>query len=440
MISDEVRQVANAVLYEGYVLYPYRPSSLKNRQRWTFGGVFPKMFSAETGGDPWAMQAQCLVRGDARIEIAARFLHIVTREVGVLTEPAADLRGDREPPWRGVASLDVGDATVAPSEEAMEREIETPPLSLRDLTGGPARVAFAWPRSRRFEAIEGEGGAALGVHVRTALAVEGVVEIAATKLGDDLHRLTVRIENTTPLTGEEAGRRDLAQLHALASTHALLSVKGGAFLSLTDPPAEAADAALACRNEGCWPVLVGREGSADTLLASPIILYDYPQIAPESPGDLFDGLEIDEILVLRILAMTDAEKREAAGADPRVRALIERTENLTPAQMIRLHGALRTPRAFPKPTLATLRTGMNELCVGDRVRLTPKPGGDVMDIVLAGKIAVVEAIERDFEDRVHVAVTIEDDPGRDLGMGRFPGHRFFFSAEEMEPVGAEASP
>jgi hydrogenase maturation protease len=197
------------------------------------------------------------------------------------------------------------------------------------------------------------------------------------------------------------------------------------------------EVAHACVQEGCWPVLVGREGSHDTLLASPIILYDYPQIAPESPGDLFDGCEIDEILTLRILTMTDAEKTEAAGADPRVAALLRRTEALSEDDMAKMHGALRTPRAFPKPALASLNAGGDELAVGARVRLKPRPGGDVFDIVLAGKIAIIEAIERDFEDRIHVAVTIEDDPGREFGMDRFPGHRFFFSREEIEPVGEE---
>lgn len=71
---------------------------------------------------------------------------------------------------------------------------------------------------------------------------------------------------------------------------------------------------------------------------------------------------------------------------------------------------------------------------GSRVRLRPRPGGDIMDLVLAGKIAVVEGIEQDLEDTIHIAVTIEDDPGRDLGEARQPGHRFFFSLPEVEPL------
>ena len=188
------------------------------------------------------------------------------------------------------------------------------------------------------------------------------------------------------------------------------------------------------------------------MLASPIILYDHPAIAPESPGDLFDGTEIDEILTLRILAMTDAEKREMASVDARARALLERTHALTAEDMARLHGVMRdhpsqasqieplTGRNHEKPRLVSLLETGRSLCVGARVRLRPKSGGDIMDIALKDKIAVVEAIERDFEDRVHVAVTLIDDPGRDLGAAGFPGHRFFFSQEEIEPLAAGDGP
>jgi hypothetical protein len=86
---------------------------------------------------------------------------------------------------------------------------------------------------------------------------------------------------------------------------------------------------------------VGDGEKRNTLLSSPIILYDYPQIAPESPGDLFDGTEIDEILTLRILTMTDEEKEEVRKTDPRARQLLERTETLAPEDFLKLHGVLR---------------------------------------------------------------------------------------------------
>jgi hypothetical protein len=88
-----------------------------------------------------------------------------------------------------------------------------------------------------------------------------------------------------------------------------------------------------------------------------------------------------------------------------------------------------------KPSLdRCMAAGGTELVIGDRIRLHPREGGDIMDVALAGKIAIIEGIEQDYEGRIQVAVVLDDDPGRDLGMLRQPGHRFFFSLEEIEPV------
>ena len=83
LARDPVRSIADAVLYEGYNLYPYRPTATKNRQRWTFGGVFPQTFSLQIGGDPWTMRTECLIEGgpDARVAIQVRFLHVINREI-----------------------------------------------------------------------------------------------------------------------------------------------------------------------------------------------------------------------------------------------------------------------------------------------------------------------------------------------------------------------
>ena len=75
-----------------------------------------------------------------------------------------------------------------------------------------------------------------------------------------------------------------------------------------------------------------------------------------------------------------------------------------------------------------------ELKTGDRVLLKPRKGGDIFDIALANQIAIIESIEQDYESKIHLAVVLEDDPGRDLGMMRQPGHRFFFAPEEVEPL------
>ena len=196
-----------------------------------------------------------------------------------------------------------------------------------------------------------------------------------------------------------------------------LRVRGGEFVSLTDPPDDLRDCTASCRNEGVWPVLVGEGRSRDEMLASPIILPDYPQVAPESTGDFFDGTEIDEMLALRVLTLTDAEKREMAAADPRAKAILERVESLPAERMRSLHGAnrsVRTPQS------------------GDRVRLCPRGRADAFDVLLAGKTATIVSVEVDFEGLTHFAVTIDDDPGGDLGAAAQIGHRFFFRLDELE--------
>ena len=280
---------------------------------------------------------------------------------------------------------------------------------------------------------------------RTCEALEGFIEIAAKEMDDSICRLSVLIGNTTPLPDPKRISRADAQRYAFMSTHTIALLRNGEFVSLLDPPENLQEASRACNNQGTWPVLVGDDGDRDIVLSSPIILYDYPKVAPESNGPFFDGAEIDELLTLRVLTLTDDEKKEMAAADPRTRSMLARCESLTAMEFANLHGAFRTPTgsqsdASVSNSKQSPRRVEEGLSVGGHVRLDPKRGGDIMDIVLKGKVGVIEAIERDFEDRLHVAVTLLDDPGGDLGAAGFPGHRFYFSREEIEPIEAgEAS-
>lgn len=345
MKASLVGKIVSAVLYEGYMLYPYRRSSLKNRHRWNFGLVYPE------GMEPSCMTTECLVQGNAEtaVSVEVRFLQLYEH---------------------------------GGEQEAVER-----------------RVALS-------EA---------GVHMFAFENLQGQLHIAHVDIRPGLQKWRVEVRNRTH-------RNDSCNhlLQTLISTHTILSLQGGRFISLLDPPEDCIEAAAGCKNVGTWPVLVGRPPAQDCILSSPIILYDYPRIADESPGDLFDATEIDEILTLRILTLSDAEKEEVRRSGGRERLLLERAESLTPDELLRLHGTMRDIRSGLKP--------------GDRVVLRPKPGGDIFDVVLKGRVAIVEAVEQDFEDRIHVAVVIEDDPGKDLGLLRQPGHRFFFSADEVELV------
>lgn len=363
-MNTAVEPIARAVLYEGYVLYPYRADALKNRHRWTVGGLVPRAYG-ERHGEPWSLQAECLVHGDAesRLSVGLRFL----RPVGTVA-------------W----------------QEAVEEQFTVPDVPLVGQVSQPV------PWIYRVGPDESP--------------VTAAVEFSAAGVGDGLFRIRVRVENLSRLDDPDHIARDAAMLRGLASAHVVLGVHGGRFVSLTDPPTALKPVAEGCRNVGVWPVLVGDPGRCDTVLASPIILEDFPRVAPESPGDFFDGTEIDEMLALRIRTLTDDEKRQMATLDPRTRALLDRVEGLSDAGLARLHGAGRIPRP------------------GDRVCLRPGGRADAFDLLLAGKAATVASVETDFEGKTYVTVTVDDDPGRDLGTTGMPGHRFFFRPDEVEPL------
>jgi hypothetical protein len=406
MTSPLVDRIADAILYEGYLLYPYRASSVKNRQRWTFGGLYPPAYSAAQGGtDAAGMRIECLVRADSRsvLRVKVRFLHL----------------------------LAVGDQVSRPRQEAVERVVGSPDLLLGELARQSLQLSFAFPASCEQEPLPGTNGAAAGVLVRQQQAVEGVVELSAQSFVEGLCKIAVCIHNRTPMAADDRNR-DAALMQAFVSTHAILSVSGGEFVSLLDPPEPWRALAAACVNVGAWPVLAGAEGTKDTMLASPLILYDYPQIAPESPGDLFDGTEIDEILTLRLLTLTDEEKKELRAGDARARALLESTEALDRDHLWQLHGTWRNLRPIAEGATRGIA-----LRPGDRVRLRPLRRADVLDLALAGKTATITSIERDYEDQIYLSVTVDDDPGRDFGVEGKPAHRFFFRPEEVELLGPE---
>jgi hydrogenase maturation protease len=342
MISDEIERVVNAVLYEGYILYPYR-ASIKNRQRWTFGGLYPEPYCrVQNSADLSSNQTECLLRAgrDAMLEVTVRFLHLMERTVGAVTSRSADVKID----FRPVESLEIGGRTYRSWQEAEVREVKLPALSLKKLLISSEVHTFSWPDRQWLEPLRGLVGDIEGALARAQRAVAGAVTVGAVECDEGLFKISVRVANHTPLEPSSVSGRDQALLRTLVSSHTVLQVTGGEFVSLTDPPEDCVRWAAECKNIGVWPVLVGAAGSHSAMLASPIILPDHPQIAAESPGDLFDGTEIDEILTLRILTLTEEEKRAAAALDERSRGLLMRTEALAREQLQGLHGVLRTPR------------------------------------------------------------------------------------------------
>lgn len=379
-----VDQIARAILYEGYLLYPYRTTSLKNCRPCAFGSLYPRAYSEANGDiEPWSMQIECLVCGDetAVMQGAVRFLQVRGRDV-------------------------------------FEREVIVLEFALGALAERPRRFAFSFAEEE-------------------LSPLAGTVELSGERMASSVFKVRVRIENDTPIGGAD---------HAMLSTHAVLGVRGGRFLSLIDPPEDFRALAESCKNRGAWPVLAGDPALANRLLAAPIILYDFPQIAPESPGNLFDGTEIDELLTLRILTLADPEK-QAMRCNEHTRILLERTESLANDQMSALHGTIRPPPAARSqgpgvsshalvPASRLLPPDSWSIKPGNRVIIRPQERADVLDLALDGKSATIVSIEQDFEGTVFYTVALDDDPGRDLGIEGKPGHRFFFRRDELEFTGA----
>lgn len=342
-----VDKVARALLYEGYILYPYRASAVKNRQRFNFGGIYPPDYSrAQAGTDACTMRTECLVmvREYATLDVRVRFLHLRSREIGRLDGYASEFASDVELDYEPVDSLCIEGRSYPTWQEAVEREIVLPSLALGELIERPYLQQFCFEASQEIERLRDSNRQTAAVAIRRQQLVCGMVEIIAQELQPSLYKVRVVVSNETPLDDAYLSNRDEALVRSLIATHTVLGVTGGDFISLYDTPQDFRTAAAGCENIGTWPVLIGDAGERDTLLSSPIILYDYPQLAPESAGELYDGTEIDEILTLRIMTLTDEEKQEMRAVDDRARAILERTEQMPPEQLLKMHGVMHNLR------------------------------------------------------------------------------------------------
>lgn len=444
-----VKAVADAVLYEGYVLYPYRASSQKNRLRWQFGLLAPP---GVAGSERVAMRTECLLCPEAETELSLRlrFLHVQQRIVEA-TENGID--------YEPVESLRIGDDLYCAFDEAVEEEIDIGPLGLKE-PGLLARHQLSLPGSLQHETVFRADGQPIGRLERRRQPVSASLELRSERLDDDgkLLKISFTVRNTTDCKGPVGSHEELVR-HSLVGVHTMLSAANGSFVSLLEPPPNAAAAAAACRNEGTYPVLVG---AGDIVLSSPIILYDYPEVASESPGDLYDATEIDEILALRVLTLTDDEKAEARATDSRAAAVIDRCDTMPPEVWERLHGAMRSVGSFPgrtgsregleaasspwwdpaaddavDPASDSIRVAGVEVHRGSPVILRPSRRADAQDLFYGGLPATVTGVFSDVDGSRYVAVTLDDElTASELD---WQGRYLFFHPDEIEPVVAKAS-
>ncbi|MEV7128294.1 hypothetical protein [Streptomyces sp. NPDC093260] len=496
---EQLSAVADAVLYEGYLLYPYRRSSPKNRVRWQFGVLLPRDWVERDGpvavgvsgsADSWYQQTECLLRvrrPDAAVRVRVRYLQTQHKQV-----EEAEPDGSHRP----VPSLRADDGTAwLTFDEAVPRETDLS-VALAGLLGGREHTASVGaPGGEATEPLPSGAGRV----VRRREEVRARTTLTAVRLADDLVRLRVRTENTGR-SADPGAPREEALRRALVAAHTLVAGDGAEFVSLIDPPGELAREVGECRSEFTFPVLGGAplpqadgaspyggrepsDGSTGPLLLSaPIILPDHPQISPESPGDLHDAGEIDEILTLRTMLLTDEEKAEARATDPRAAEIIDRVDSMPPEVFARLHGAIRSlspagpppaPAGPPasggpfasdgplapggasgtgrpawwqeggddglSPTTDTVLVDGVRVGGGSPVLLRPRGrGADAQDMFLAGRAARVAAVFHDVDGSTHLAVTLEDDPAAELHTwyGRF----HYFRPDELEPLTAADGP
>jgi hypothetical protein len=454
MNIDLARKVADTVLYEGYILYPYRASAQKNRSRWQFGVLMPGEFAAADPSERASAQTEYVMEAGDRVSLTVvlRFLQVQRRSVWRLSAG-----GDFEP----VGSLRVDGVTIPAWDEAVEREVSIV-VDGATLSGPGLEHPVRIPGGCEREVVHASTGGVVGRLARERRELRAAIVISATPVPGPhpALRLRIRVENRTQVACPPENRH-LALPDALVAAHVICAVDGGAFVSMVDAPQWAAHAVAACTNVGLWPVLAGPPGHRDVLLAGPIILYDHPELAPESTGDLYDATEIDEILMLRTLALSDAEKAEARATDPRAAAVIDRTEALDVPTLARLHGTIRgmTPAradadegtqepppwwdpgadASVSPATDAIMVHGRRIARGSRVILRPGARrADAQDMFLIGRTALVEAVLLDVDDNPYLAVTLADDPAADLlrGHGRF----LYFAPDEVEPEPAASEP
>jgi hypothetical protein len=451
---EAVRELADTVLFEGYMLYPYRADDPKNRVRWQFGVLAPPSFVAADPSERSGLQTDFLLEGsDVEVAVQVRFLHVQPRAVQRATAGG----------FVDAASLDVGHATYLPWDEAVVFESET----TFDLSGtGPhdASVDIDVPAADETERLSDHTGAVLGRLVRRRAALRARLSCSTESIPGPygVRRLRLRLDNLTHWAADGSGAPDrpAALRHALVAAHLVVAARGGSFVSLIDTPEWAKPFADDCVQEGAFPVLAGPAGDRSLMLAAPIILYDHPMVAPESALQFCDATEMDEMLTLRTLTLTEEEKRVVRGSDARGAALVNEVDGLPPELLDRLHGAIRSMSAVARPAAAkpapdeippwldeavdaSFRPDTDVVMVhgvpvsrGAVVRLRPGARrADAQDMFLEGRRATVEAVLSDLDGAQHLAVSLDELTADGVNPH---GRYLYFAPDEVEPIGVIA--
>lgn len=381
---DTLEELLDSLVFEGYALYPYTPGSTKNATPTPFGILYPPAYARTlaTAFDHLELRCELHAPPDAVLAAEVRFL---------------SPEGERH--------------------RAQAQRVDQPGGMLGALTHGPMAKQVLVPCK------DGPG-----------LTVGLCLSARVIDSGSDRHEVTLMVENRTAM--HRVGHLDRAGALAfsLLSTHPILRVSGGRFIS----PFERAYDSV-----NTFPVLA--TPADDVIIGATIMLPDHPQIAPESRGSLFDGTEIEEALLLHLQALSDGERAEIAGQDPALRAALARAATATPADLAALHGrvSLRDRQTDEPPTEPpglsdpsvgeqSVEVGGRSFARGSRVRLRPGVDADLQARMLEGRTATIERIMTAYDGCIHLGVTIDGDPGQALM--RESGRLLYFFPPEVEVI------
>ncbi|MEO7294341.1 MAG: hypothetical protein ABIW34_14630 [Ginsengibacter sp.] len=320
-----LEELTRTLLYEGYSLFPYHRSAIKNQKPVPFGVIYPKDYNTYNQHSHAAMQSECIVTGgdDLSINIIVRFLHLIKTEV---------LKQNNE------KENEVDD--VVAGWQTIEREINSGNLLITELIKNRKEFPIRFDKMNEDRYVYDDSDNVKAKRINSASEIKGNVIIEASTVENmkNTFRIRVNITNTSSIVNADVIARDEALCQSFLSTHIILKSANGEFISGQNPAENFKQAIAQCKNTGTWPILV--DESNTTMLCSPIILYDHPQINPQSKGDLFDSTEIEEALMLHFAVMSDDEKNRIADSDEKLKAMLNKVGMVTPEEMIGLHGGM----------------------------------------------------------------------------------------------------
>ena len=286
---NKIEKIADAILYEGYNLFPFRKSSLKNQKRFNFGIVSPKCWAENRTNNAFFQQTEVLIFSkdrDFNISMKIRFLQVE----------------DKKYDWQNV----------------LPRSIEVN-FNFAEILDTQHKKSFKFSSENNFRKIHGE------------------IKTFATRIHKNLFKISLVLINKTE--SENSSENQILP-SSFISAHSILQIGKGKFISLRETQKEFESPAGTCKNIGVFPVLAGEKNKQNSVLSSPIILYDFPEVSENSFADFFDGTEIDELMVLSILALSDAEQEEIRKTDEKAAKILDKLDKIDARDLLKLHASM----------------------------------------------------------------------------------------------------